>query len=282
MKAVFSFYSQPYNYDVRNNRSNWASQEYEFIVFAWAVNRAKLQFSSVELVTDTYGRDLMADLGIDFDKVVLFSEKPSDKLWAGGKMIAYSMQKEPFCHIDSDAFFRRKLPQSMIDSNVCVQSWDDTMSNHWYTETFANCIKHTKNEYPYDLFHNCKNRRRYAGCMSLFWCKDVDLNTAYTQRFLDIRETSFYKSLPNNFGVNSDYNVLFEQLMMSEEYFQMYGKIHDVLLAENELYKENNLAGFTHIWGAKGKSETLKPLVSIIRQKTPEVYQRIHNFFNFT
>lgn len=282
MKAVFSFYSQPYNCDVRNHRSNWASIEYEFIVFAYAVSRAKLQFKSVELVTDEYGRDLVKELGIEFDKVVLFSVNPGLKLWAAGKMVAYSMQEEPFCHIDSDAFFNRNLPKSLIDSSVCIQSWDDTMSNKWYTETFSNCIKNTKNQYPFDLFHKCKDRRRLAGCMSLYWCKDVDLNKAYTTRFLDILETDYYKSLPDNFRVNSFYNVLFEQLMMSEEYFQMYGEKHSVLLAESELYAPKNSIGFTHIWGVKGKPDLLKPLITKISHKMPEIYQRTYNFFNFT
>lgn len=283
MKAVFSFYSQPYKYDVLKNKSNWASNEYEFIVFAWAVSRAKLQFDSVELVTDAYGKWLMGVLGITFDSIVLFDniEPYGGKLWAAGKIIAYSKQTTPFCHIDNDAFFNKALPTTMTESDVCIQSWDDTMHNHWYFSTFADCVKNTKNEYPYDIFHNSKNRVRYAGCMSLYWCQDLEMNSLYTNRFLDIMETPYYKSLPNSYKRNSHFNVLFEQMMMSEQYYQMYGKLHSVILEKN-IYNEKNIANFTHIWGTKGDSNKLAGLINTIKHNMPEMYQRTHNFFNFT
>lgn len=281
MKAVFSFYSQPYNFNVKANKSNWTSIEMEFIVFGWAVSRAKQLFDSVELVTDSYGRELFNELGIVFDSYRVFSniEPFGGKLWAAGKMEAYRVQSEPFCHIDGDAFFQGELPIWIKANPITTQSWDDTMGNAWYYDTFVSCIRNTKNEYPYDLFHNCKNRVRFGSCMSVYACNDLEVNKSYTDRFQAILETSWYKSLPNNYRYNSHFNVLFEQLMLSEEYFQMRGKLHNVLLNKDEIFMPVNSAKFTHIWGNKGKLNEKSVLYDHINKKNPQLVENVKKYF---
>jgi hypothetical protein len=87
---------------------------------------ARRHFTETALVTDSRGKMLLVDeLGLEFTHVgteldCLGHDDPS--LWALGKLTAYSLQEEPFVHIDADVFLWRPLPPHLLGAPVLAQN----------------------------------------------------------------------------------------------------------------------------------------------------------------
>jgi hypothetical protein len=78
------------------------------------------------LVTDGPGKALLVDeLGLPFTHVSTELDRLGEAhpdLWALGKLVAYSLQDEPFVHIDADVFMWRPLPIRMLGAPVLAQN----------------------------------------------------------------------------------------------------------------------------------------------------------------
>ena len=83
-------------------------------------------YSNIELVTDKLGKKLIIDmLGLPYSSVVIELDQLNNHhrdLWALGKIYAYSIQKEPFLHIDNDVFIWARFDTSIENAAIVVQS----------------------------------------------------------------------------------------------------------------------------------------------------------------
>jgi len=122
MKAVWSFWSRPYQ--GRKGRSWRGPQDH---MFAWGLSLelARRHYPDTVLVTDTPGKKLLVDrLGLVFGEVSTELDRLRDAdpgWWALGKLVAYSIQSEPFVHLDTDVFLWRPLPVWLTSAPVFVQ-----------------------------------------------------------------------------------------------------------------------------------------------------------------
>jgi hypothetical protein len=94
--------------------SHWQASNHKFC----DKEMAKLSNQSVKklgyktcLYTDKIGYDLLSDIG--YDEIVLFDElilsKFHKKVWSLGKILAMSLVREPFIHLDFDVFLFKKI-----------------------------------------------------------------------------------------------------------------------------------------------------------------------------
>jgi hypothetical protein len=142
MKIIQSFWSKPsldYSED-KNARFNggWSHQKYAFYSFALSALTIKKHYDCVELYTDNYGLELFQDvLQLPYDKIHVnlnALDNYNSKLWAIGKLISCSIQKEPFLHLDNDIFLWDKISYNEEDFDLLAQNLEIDYPN--YTNAF--------------------------------------------------------------------------------------------------------------------------------------------------
>ena len=103
--------------------SHWKSSDGPFFCNK---EMAELSHKSVKklgyktcLYTDNIGYDLLSDIGYDeiimFDTELLKSFNP--KIWSLGKILAMSLVREPFIHLDFDFFLFKKLGEKIEEKD---------------------------------------------------------------------------------------------------------------------------------------------------------------------
>ncbi|MBK5124371.1 hypothetical protein IQ288_31540 [Burkholderia sp. R-69980] len=122
MRAVWSFWSRPF--DDYYKRA-WLSEYHHLLAWVISVNFARQHYPDTMLVTDIAGKRLLVDeLGLPFKVVSTELERLRDvdlRWWTMGKLVAYSLQTEPFVHVDADVFLWKRLPLWLEETPVIVQ-----------------------------------------------------------------------------------------------------------------------------------------------------------------
>jgi hypothetical protein len=94
--------------------------------YAWALSLGLLKkhFGDAHLVTDVWGSERAKTLGLAHSSVSTELEnisKVRPELWALPKLLVYAAQREPFWHVDTDAFLFEKPSELMLSSPVVCQ-----------------------------------------------------------------------------------------------------------------------------------------------------------------
>lgn len=122
MRAVWSFWSPPY---LAQTGRNWCTPLHHLLAWGISVAAARRHYPDTVLVTDRFGKKLLIDeLGLPFADASTELERLEDadpQWWALGKLIAYSMQDQPFVHLDTDVFLWKPLPAELADAPVFAQ-----------------------------------------------------------------------------------------------------------------------------------------------------------------
>lgn len=134
MKIIQSFWSKPVIDKDNGNISysfnvGWKDKLHLYLATALSCLQLKKYYKHVELITDHKGKEIFIDkLKLPYSNVIEelnILDNYSSRLFALGKMLAYSIQTEPFIHVDNDVFiwerFSRKLESSrLISQNIEV------------------------------------------------------------------------------------------------------------------------------------------------------------------
>jgi hypothetical protein len=133
MKIVQSFWSKP-SLKFKNlndfDRFNggWLDKRYNFMSWTLSCLQLNKYYDRVELVTDAEGEALLIDkLQLPYSKVTVTLEDVNhyhNDLWAIGKLYTYSIQEEPFMHIDGDVFIWKKFEEDINNAPLIVQNLD--------------------------------------------------------------------------------------------------------------------------------------------------------------
>jgi hypothetical protein len=122
MRAVWSFWSRPH---AAAQGWQWREPLHHFLAWGLSLQLARRHYPETALVTDTPGRALLVDrLGLAFTHVSTELDELADadpRLWALGKLVAFSVQEEPFVHLDTDVFLWRALPARLTAAPVLGQ-----------------------------------------------------------------------------------------------------------------------------------------------------------------
>lgn len=126
MKILHSFWSKP-GLATQGNRiaGGWADSVYYYMSWALSCLQFRTFFDRVDLVTDSFGKNVLIDcIGLPYSHVSTalddLDSYPTD-LWTLGKFRAYAMQKEPFIHADGDVFLFQPLPDKFLASPLLAQ-----------------------------------------------------------------------------------------------------------------------------------------------------------------
>jgi hypothetical protein len=122
MRAVWSLWSKPF---AAATSWGWHRPEHHLLAWGLSLRLARRHYPETTLVTDSAGKALLVDaLGLSFASVSTELDRLRDadpNLWALGKLVAYSIQDEPFVHLDTDVFLWRALPTRLTSAPVLAQ-----------------------------------------------------------------------------------------------------------------------------------------------------------------
>lgn len=105
MRAVWSLWSKPMR---GAYGGGWPSLHHHLLSSVLSVQTCRRFFDGAHLVADSEAATLFAErLGLHFDSISLTLDaldSADPDLWALGKLHAYSVQTQPFLHIDADVY----------------------------------------------------------------------------------------------------------------------------------------------------------------------------------
>jgi hypothetical protein len=122
VRAVWSFWSKPH---AAGRGFRWREPVHHLLAWGLSLRLAQAHYPETVLITDSPGRALLVDrLGLPFTEVSTELDRLREVdpgWWALGKLVAYSLQDQPFVHLDSDVFLWRPLPARITGAPVLAQ-----------------------------------------------------------------------------------------------------------------------------------------------------------------
>lgn len=127
MKFVQTFWTGAANEKVRLTplklRAGWHTSEYHWMSWALSCLQLLKLYGQVELVTDKLGKEILVDmLGLPYTSVSLAQEDQIEgmrpELFSLAKLKTYSLQKEPFIHVDGDLFLFQPLSEAVLNAGL--------------------------------------------------------------------------------------------------------------------------------------------------------------------
>jgi hypothetical protein len=132
MKIIQSFWSKPLKEKLASanekKMGGWRHQKYFYISLALSCLTFRNHYKEVELITDNYGAKLLVDtLKLPYTSISVSLDNldnyPS-QLWAVGKLHAYSVQKDPFIHVDNDVYIWDRFHEIFTNHPLLAQHLD--------------------------------------------------------------------------------------------------------------------------------------------------------------
>lgn len=218
MKIVQSFWSKPaLNPDdindgalKRGTTGGWLDVKSYYRSWALSCLRFKQYYDAVELVTDTRGKEILIDLlGLPYTFVRTdldcLANQPTD-LWAFGKIYAYSLQKEPFMHVDSDIYIWKRLTQldgaSLIVQNLERHTYFNEILKKYYAvfPFFPDCLRNQVNS----------NESVWAVNAGIMGGTNYTFINQYAQQAIEFitKNQEFLSRIPL-----VEFNLIFEQIL---------------------------------------------------------------------
>lgn len=182
--------------------------------WAFSVMQLRSQYSSLELVTDRRGRELLIDsLKLPYTSVV---EALNDvdhydrRLWAIGKLYTYQLQREPFLHIDGDIFIWKKFTKTLEQGELIALHPHDRSPDHAYCNHMMSIVNRDFNYVPNFMSDPVPPSGTASINAGIFGGRDIDFFQQYTQqafKFVDLNKQLLC-------GAHADrFNTVFEQLL---------------------------------------------------------------------
>jgi hypothetical protein len=289
MKAVWTYWSRP----AESGRSTpWRTQLHHFLAWGLSLHAARKHYPETVLVTDRNGKKLLIEkLGLPFAHVSTELDRLRDVdpgWWALGKLVSYSMQPQPFIHIDTDAFLWKRLPPEVEAAPVIAQCPEIRTNKHdcYQGEIERAFIAHhaklpTEWEWERSL-DTPQFREENCGIVG---GQNVAFLRYFAETALDLVLSPANASAWRSLGVKFCYNMVIEQYLLSALIgFHRYHpespfkgiKAKYLFTSWEEGLDQNRTArlGFTHLMGgAKSHPAVARRLEDRLRRDDPGYFR---------
>ena len=225
-----------------------------------AICLAAQVFDETEFVTDRGGARLAESLGWKFQRIVTpldeFAAAGLDHIWALGKLVACSVQAEPFVQFDGDVLLFKPLPKRLTRHRLIAQSPDFP---HYYTSREMRTAQDIAGFAPGGGAYN-------AG---LLGGSDVALVRSYAWAALDLAQK--FRGCPLNGTTTS---MIIEQYQLGV-FARRVGVEVGTLLPLAPSRKQVAKAGYAHLTGsAKRNPIYVAKAEARLAADFPEAYER--------
>jgi hypothetical protein len=288
MKIVQSFWSG--NKKDINNNYGWDKAKYNWVSWILSCNQLIKFYDKVELYTDDFGYDiLITKLKLPYTKVhVILNELDHyhSDLWAIAKIKVYSLQDEPFMHVDGDVFIWDKFPDNFINSNLFAQNLENTTD---YYRKMWNGISSELEYIPNEMlaFHN--GETNLCANMGVIGGSDIEFFKLYAEKSFEFvnRNLEVWDKI-NLFN----FNIFFEQELFYE---LSVLKSKPITFLFDEIWGDNAYIGFgdfhqvphkrtyLHLLGVFKRNQNICKAMEIYTMKYfPDSYSSLAKLLNQT
>ncbi|GGG12588.1 hypothetical protein GCM10011344_11600 [Dokdonia pacifica] len=287
MKIIQSFWTGNIK-EITQNNYGWVSSKYNLIGWILSANQLRKYYDRVELYTDALGAEILIDtLQLPYSKVhIVLNELDSyDRdLWAVAKIKTYSLQKEPFLHVDGDVFIWDTFPDDLMKAHLITQNLERTTD--YYQSMWSSIEPHLS--YIPEEFHDFTNTKNGFACnMGIVGGVDLAFYKYYAEqafKFVDVNRTAWTKISNNNF------NVFFEQLLyyeLAKKHTKKVSYLFEDIPDDNKYVgfgdfdKVPNEKTYLHLLGNyKRDIPTYKAMEDYVMRYYPEYYKRLLTIFD--
>ncbi len=289
MKIVQTFWSGGGN--PLEKAYGWPLPEYNLM--SWTLSCLSLRrfYDDVELYTDHEGYELLIEkLKLPYTHAhVVYNEKLCRPMhWAYAKIKTYSLQTEPFLHVDGDIYISEPFPTEILHAQLVAQNRE--IGTVYYRKMIDDALNLPGFTFPEDLEKSIHEDSVSSYNMGVFGGSDLEFIKTYCKK-----ATAFVKGnrLDDTNAVlqqEVDCNILFEQVLFAvladkahREVISVIGKpVKDEGYLSGEFCDVGNFYShrFYHILGGhKRNKNVLKDLASILYLYHQEYYSRIVALF---
>lgn len=217
MKIIQSLWIKPslkkmeLNYSDRN-KGGWLNKKFNYMSLALSCLQFKKYYNQVELVTDSLGYDLLINkLELPYTKVDVKLDDLNDyhpDLWALGKIYAYSIQKEPFIHVDGDVFIYDKFNVELENSPLIVQNIEKGFS--FYNDVVKE-IEDNFDYIPEEILKSKENNQQIIAVNAgLLGGSNIEFIQNYSKEAFKFVNDNLHKIHKINIGM---FNTVYEQFL---------------------------------------------------------------------
>lgn len=284
MKIIQSFWAGRRH--VINEGFGWYHPR--FHALSWVLSCLQLsKYYEVELYTDQIGYDfLIKELQLPYKKVYIILDELNDfstDFWALPKIKTYTLQSEPYLHIDGDVFIWEAFPEDLMASDYISQNLEITTEyyHNMWTEIYPQL-----DYLPIEMNGYVSGTNNLACNMGIFGGNDTVFLKKYANKSFEFASKN--KNLSAKINA-SQFNMFFEQVLF-QEMITSENKTCGFLI--NEISHDNDYKGFgdfyrvphqktyLHLLGVyKRNFHVCKMLESYVMLKYPEYFKKITTLF---
>jgi len=273
MKIVYSYW------DTGNGLKkpgNWFNTQFMLSSMVMSVLNSYKHYGRVEMVTDSASKVWIEKLGLPFESIRtdLDELQKYDKgSWALGKIKAYSIQEEPFLHVDLDVILFEPLSQKLVNNDLYVQNFEPFHIDAYHKTymPYIELIEDLGTDLPIG-FHD----KKQAVNLGIYGCNNLEFNKLYCDsvfRFIENNEKKFKSIVP-----------LHKLCVIWEQYF--WAVIADKLKMSigtiiDPHYKLASEKGYFHLLIDKYKKDIADNFYEHVKTIYPEYYQLINKLLEF-
>lgn len=125
-------------------KCGWLTPETHWMAWALSCTLLRRFYDDVELYTTEKDAEIFRKFNIPYTKIHTslncdFIRNLDSSMWAYAKIYTYSLQEEPFLHVDGDVFIWEAFNKSLFSGDICVQNVEENLEvYHKSIETLFN------------------------------------------------------------------------------------------------------------------------------------------------
>ena len=264
----------------------WPHAEYNLMSWTLSCLSLRRHYDRVELYTDRRGYEvLIGKLHLPYTAVhvVYDDDLCLPQHWAYAKVKTYSMQAEPFLHIDGDVYFPKPLPRELLDAPLVAQNRE--IGTAYYQGMMDRVLSHPEFKLPPFIRETLDNGTMASYNMGIFGGCDLDFIHRYCQEVFSFFETNRMND-PSVEYSNEECNVFFEQIFLAALADREKREVKTLISSSiiDNGYQNKDFANlrqyeertFFHVLGGmKSRSNNCRQLARVLLRTSKESYLAI-------
>lgn len=213
MRIIQTFWTA--GQDPLRHSFGWPAAEYNLMSWAMSCLSLREHYSDVVLYTDSAGKHLLIDtLHLPYTEVcTVFDDFHClPQHWALSKIKTYSMQTEPFIHIDGDVFITEPLPERVTDAPLVAQNRE--IGTIYYRRMMDRILEHPAIRLPDYINKGLREESVASYNMGFFGGTDLGFIHRYCREVFGFMEENRMND-PGCPHSQVDCNVFFEQVILA-------------------------------------------------------------------
>lgn len=273
MKVVYSYWETG---NGLRKPSNWFNSKLMLSSIVISVLNSYKHYGRVEMVTDSRSKLWIEKLGLPFESIKTnldeLHHKYDKQSWALSKIKAYSIQKEPFMHVDLDVILFEKLSNKLISNELYVQNFEPFNIKAYNTTyiPYIEILENQANNLPLG-FHDKKR----ALSLGVYGCNNLDFNKLFCDsvfKFMDHNEKHLKTLVP-----------LHKLCIVWEQYFcaviadRMGLSVGTIL---DSSYHVTTKSAYTHLLSDKYDQRVADNFNEQVKSSYPKHHERINELLS--